>query len=817
MTTDNRTSVFIEEQFPLFARSSGQKLINFIKKYYESQEQANNYIEAVYSLLDYQDIDTAPEDYFEYIAREIIPSIPERLIANRDLLAKHIKEVYRVRGAPEGYRILFRALFGEEIELYNPGDDILRASDGRWVEEVGIKISSTITGDVFDLPGVRIIGETSGASAIVDRIETSIFNGTTQFTIYLLSLTGTFSLGETVKSIDNTITFKISSSNVGPLLDATLTADGGHSHVIGDRVTITGTGGGSGAQGTVLRTRADSAAEFYVANGGAGYSVNNVLNVTNVFGSGQDASFIVTEVGEPYEPRDIYDDFIEYMATVTIGDSNTVYTTFIENSANCQLWPANDYISKANHGFEDGDKVFFYFFTGNTSYTGIDDSETTVNPYYVYNSNSSAFQVVTSPGSTANVGILANANAQVSQASANLALANLNSTIGSSLGTSTVNTGTIISISTTDNGYGYYSGTPIGTVTFGQIAEQQLPDTLNGGILGENADIQSNYLSGTIAQISVDIQGDNYINGENITLTNATRTGTENAVAIASSSAIIEFQGRYIDTKGWLSWDKYLQDNFYYQEFSYEIRSEQNLVEYESTVLQTMHPAGTKLFGAVYLQDDLSLALTEDEEIEQWIQISSGNNATLEFQQPESIPYGRISGIDGEDPFTSFDSLLDGDFIDVSESTSRDGAYRVVVTGLPDEGANTAYIYDTESTIKLPPTQELTVGYEFNAANIINSVTGFPSANVGDLVFVTNATNENNNGGPFIVDSKLGQTITLNTFVGPASFTNTLNDKTAKIEIRKEFNFSSNSTLTCNFVVYRYSGNTYPYSNNSVL
>ena len=110
MTTDNRTSVFIEDQFPLFARLSGQKLIQFIKRYYESQEQANNYIEAVHSLLDYQDIDTAPEDYFDYIAREIIPSIPERLIVNRDLLAKHIKEVYKVRGSPVGYRILFRAL-----------------------------------------------------------------------------------------------------------------------------------------------------------------------------------------------------------------------------------------------------------------------------------------------------------------------------------------------------------------------------------------------------------------------------------------------------------------------------------------------------------------------------------------------------------------------------------------------------------------------------------------------------------------------------------------------------------------------------------
>ncbi len=187
------------------------------------------------------------------------------------------------------------------------------------------------------------------------------------------------------------------------------------------------------------------------------------------------------------------------METDTIGDSDTIYTTFIENSANCQLLPVDDFILKTDHGYDDGDKVYFYFFAGNTSYTGIDDSETTVNPYYVYNSNNIAFQVVTTPASTSPEGIFDTADAQVSQASANLALANLNSTIVSSLGTSQVNTGTIISISTTDNGYGYYSGTPIGTVTFGQIAEQQLTDGF-GGILGENAEIQTNYLYGSVAQ-----------------------------------------------------------------------------------------------------------------------------------------------------------------------------------------------------------------------------------------------------------------------------------------------------------------------------
>lgn len=812
MTTDKKTSVFVEEQFPLFARLSGQKIISFIKHYYESQEQANNYIEAVYSLLDYQDIDESPEDYFEYIAREIIPSIPERLISDRDLLAKHIKEVYRVRGSPEGYRIFFRALFNEEIELYNPGEDILRASDGRWVEEVAIKISSTITGNIFDLPGNRIIGQVSGSSGIVDRIETNLFLGTIQYTIYILNLVGNFSLGELVTTSDESISFKISDANIGPLLDATLTADGGHGHVIGDRVTITGSSGGSGAQATVIRTRSDSAVDFYVANGGAGYSVNNVLNLTDVFGSGQDASFVVTEVGGPFVLRDFYDDFIEYIATVTIGDSNTIYTTFVEGSANSKIWPANDFISKSNHNYDDGDKVFFYFFTGNTSYTGINDSETTVNPYYVYNSNSSAFQVVNTPGGTVAVDILTNADVQVSRASANLALANLNSTIVSSLGTSTVNTGTILSVSTTDNGYGYYSGTAVGTVSFDQISEQQLTDPVNGGILGENADIQSNYLTGTISQIDIDIQGDNYLNNENITLVNISRLGTEDAIAKAISSAIVRFPGRYIDTKGWLSWDKFLQDNYYYQEFSYEIRSKQNFVSYESTMQQTMHPAGTKMFGAIYLQDNLDLVLYEDEEIDQYIVVASNTSSpTLTFVQNSNTQNDRIEILGNW-----FNNAQANDFIYISNTSlpvSDNKGYRVSSV----LNSNTILIYDTQVSVKQTPTPETTTGYEFTTANVINITSGFGLANVGDDIFITDAKNETNNGGPFIILSKVGNEIQVKGYDGDTTpFNPSINDKTAKIEIRRSFTFSSSTSYSANVVIYRYA-NTYPYSNNTVL
>jgi len=65
------------------------------------------------------------------------------------------------------------------------------------------------------------------------------------------------------------------------------------------------------------------------------------------------------------------------------------------------------------------------------------------------------------------------------------------------------------------------------------------------------------------------------------------------------SNGVIEYPGRYNGTYGFLSGDKYLQDNFYYQEYSYVINSPRSLDQYETLAKKLVHPAGTKLFGGI--------------------------------------------------------------------------------------------------------------------------------------------------------------------------------------------------------------------------
>lgn len=58
--------------------------------------------------------------------------------------------------------------------------------------------------------------------------------------------------------------------------------------------------------------------------------------------------------------------------------------------------------------------------------------------------------------------------------------------------------------------------------------------------------------------------------------------------------------GYYQGNKGQLSSNMYLQDNYYYQEYSYAVKTQKDIDDYGSIIKEIIHPAGFELFG--YMQ-----------------------------------------------------------------------------------------------------------------------------------------------------------------------------------------------------------------------
>jgi len=142
MSITNKLSTVVREQLPEFIRADYDTFVAFVEAYYEYLEQTNKSTDFGRNLLNYFDVDNTLTDFEEYFRRKFLNSIPAETLANKAFLVKHIRDFWRAKGTEKAYRFLFRALYGEEIEIFYPKDNILRLSAGKWVKRQSIRFLS---------------------------------------------------------------------------------------------------------------------------------------------------------------------------------------------------------------------------------------------------------------------------------------------------------------------------------------------------------------------------------------------------------------------------------------------------------------------------------------------------------------------------------------------------------------------------------------------------------------------------------------------------------------------------------------------------
>ena len=181
----HKTSYLVKEQVPGFVRSDHPRFVQFLESYYEYLQSANTGIYDSVSnnyfmgptyfnkkALEYLDLDTTDFDRFlDNFKAEFSPNIPKQLetITDKANFYKNILGFYRAKGSEESFKVLFRLLYGEEIELYYPNRDILTLSGGTFLPEVRVRLGTT--DNIEDIVGRIIYGANSGVYATVERIE----------------------------------------------------------------------------------------------------------------------------------------------------------------------------------------------------------------------------------------------------------------------------------------------------------------------------------------------------------------------------------------------------------------------------------------------------------------------------------------------------------------------------------------------------------------------------------------------------------------------------------------------------------------------
>lgn len=135
-------SVFVEKQLPSFIREDYQTFVAFIRAYYEYLEQEHKVTDFSKHLLDYEDVERTLAEFLEHFAKTYVPLLPKDTRTTKDVLIQHAKEFYRTKGTPAAFKFLFRAIFGEELDLSYGKDLVLRASDGKWLARQSLRFNS---------------------------------------------------------------------------------------------------------------------------------------------------------------------------------------------------------------------------------------------------------------------------------------------------------------------------------------------------------------------------------------------------------------------------------------------------------------------------------------------------------------------------------------------------------------------------------------------------------------------------------------------------------------------------------------------------
>lgn len=538
-------SPLIEQQFPSIYREEGETFIAFVKAYFEWMEQTNGVIYDSRRLPEYRDIDTTIDRFVEEFRKKYMYGVPKDAAVDKRILQKHIKDLYSSKGTEQGVELLFRLLFNESASVYVPGQDVLRASDGKWVVPRYLEMQYSPNLSLY--VGKEVFGRVSGARAIVKDYQV-IRIGSVRFDLlYIEDLVGNFLATEEIvnQEVLDSLGLNIMDS---PKLLGSMTSIRVDSSTpgfkLGDVVDVSGTGYYGKAVVTATK-KLNGTINFSIADGGNGYSLaQNVVSVTVAGANTSPASF---EIGS------LSNTFTLDLTTTQIANAESVAI----NAANYSAFAPNTSANSAT-SFKDTFDVNTYTF------------------------------------------------------------------------------GTIASLKNIDPGSGYFANATV-TVEDTLMYPLRISDGA-GGFYGKNANITAvaGFGVGAIQEVRVYDGGLGYTDNTAVTMTLPGNTEIRaDGFCFVDSHGTGE--GYFENSDGFLSADKFLHDNYFYQEYSYEVQSGLSLTKYAGILRDLWHIAGTERFGKTIFKQEYKSRGTTVEALIDWLELVDVNPDTTRFTNTQVL------------------------------------------------------------------------------------------------------------------------------------------------------------------------------------
>lgn len=551
LTTEKRSIAdLVANQLPDFYSQDGKNFIAFIEAYYEWMDiqQLN------YKIADYQDIDTTLNKFLSHFRNEFLSLIPAKIAGDQRLLMKHVLDLYRSKGSKLGYKLLFRLLYNEDIEVYIPGDDMIAPSDGEWHEPYYLEITPNELNQ--SLIGRRIVGASSEAEAMVETYIRQVVNGKLVDIFYVSGKIGDFIIGEKIGDVDT-----IRSINVleAPTILGSLSyisfIQGGQNFQEGQRLKVIT---GKGTTGEVRISRVANGTGtllFTIVNGGTGYSMDaeEIISRTEAANAsirGRGAAFDIGALSNvkeiTYDERLMFDVDDRYYANTTVnavqvvsggtGYSNASTVTFT-NDRGIETIQVN----VGGTGYKNTDTIVLSGGSGSNAVVNLSTYSNGTIHYVNINNIGKGYTSAPTVSITSNTGSGGILTAALTGATGSGAAGSVN----------TYSNGTIQSITVTNGGNGYQlppkvtvSGGTGGSFTSNTYAHDYAFNPFFGvdanTLIGNGTPIQSKFF-GTIAGLTNVAVGNNYQSAPNITVIDFLHTNTlpGNVFYSATSNVVV--------------------------------------------------------------------------------------------------------------------------------------------------------------------------------------------------------------------------------------------------------------------------------------
>lgn len=605
MTTNNRISNLVSTQLPFFVRNDHDNFVKFVEAYYEYLEQQGKTVEVAKNLRNYIDVDQSVDVFTEELYDTFIRLIPSDVVADRSLILKHIKDFYAAKGSEKSIAFLLNIITGDgNTSFYYPKRDVLRASDGKWFIEKSLKVQDVRTDNVANADitavnnfiGTRITGQTSNATAIVEKVDTFYEGGTLVKELKISGQERDFSSGEVIRASYNSegLVRSISANLISGILNTVQIVKSGNNYVVGSEIPIE-SNSGTGGVVIISSVTTGNISSLFVQQGGAGFQNNQFLSFTSATGSGANANVNSVQDDGTYHPAsyNIVGSIISLEANTPIN--NTKYSNLNSSITN----PANSWISNS----------MTYWTYANT---GPVTSVLLLNP-------GSGYTSLPSIGVQANtvirqIGILGKMNVVSGGTGyANNEIIHFQNVLG---GKGTGALANIYRVNATGSiqevRFIAMPGHIIGGAGYDQNYLPRANIISNTGVNGNvvvtsllgygDVITASSDSVGQILALTIVSGGTGYTTAPTLNLMSI-GDGTAQATATIVTGAYT-YPGRYLNDDGHVSSYNYLQDRDYYQNYSYVVRVKSSVERYRKALKDLAHPSGLKFFGEYLYVDD---------------------------------------------------------------------------------------------------------------------------------------------------------------------------------------------------------------------